>query len=158
MVDLPGDVIYRTGDAAIINKDGTVDLQGRFDDQIKLRGYRIELGEIEVKLNQVSGVASAVVAVKKDANGQEQLVGYVVTEGLACIDEAVFRIELAKTLPSYMVPGTIITLPEMPRMPSGKINRKALPLPRIFQCRPERVPRHSYGHERARARQDLGHA
>ena len=44
---LPGDRVYRTGDAAIINKDGSVDLQGRFDDQIKLRGYRIELGEIK---------------------------------------------------------------------------------------------------------------
>ena len=126
---LPGDMVYKTGDSAIINKDLSVSMQGRFDDQIKLRGYRIELGEIETKLNQISGVASAAVAVKKDFNGQDQLVGYVVTEGLACIDEAVFRVELAKTLPSYMVPGTIVTLSEMPRMPSGKINRKALPVP-----------------------------
>jgi non-ribosomal peptide synthetase-like protein len=133
---LPGNMVYRTGDAAIINKDGTVELQGRFDDQIKLRGYRIELGEIEVKLNEISGVASAVVAVKKDNNGQDQLVGYVVTEGFTHIDEAVFRVELAKSLPSYMVPGVIVTIPEMPRMPSGKINRKALPVPEAFNINP----------------------
>ncbi len=129
---LPGNVVYRTGDACIISKDGSVDLQGRFDDQIKLRGYRIELGEIEVKLNQISGIASAVVAVKKDGNGHDQLVGYVVTDGMTGIDEAVLRVELAKSLPSYMVPGVIVTIDTMPRMPSGKINRKALPIPEAF--------------------------
>ena len=130
---LPGTMVYKTGDACIINADGTIDLQGRFDDQIKLRGYRIELGEIEVKLNRISGVASAVVAVKKDGQGQDQLVGYVVTEGLTVIDEAVIRMELAKSLPSYMVPGVIVKIDTMPRMPSGKINRKALPVPSVFE-------------------------
>jgi len=129
---LPGNMIYRTGDAAVINKDGSVDLHGRFDDQIKLRGYRIELGEIETRLNAIAGVASAVVAVKQDSNGQDQLVGYVVMDGLNCIEENLFRIELAKTLPTYMVPGTIVAIDEMPRMPSGKINRKALPVPASF--------------------------
>jgi len=129
---LPGDIVYRTGDAAIINKDGSVDLQGRFDDQIKLRGYRIELGEIENRLNGITGVLSAAVAVRKDGTGQDQLVGYVVMEDQVCIEENLFRLELAKALPAYMVPGTIITMPEMPRMPSGKINRKALPTPESF--------------------------
>jgi len=129
---MPGNMIYRTGDAAVINKDGSVDLHGRFDDQIKLRGYRIELGEIETRLNAITGVASAAVAVKQDGNGQDQLVGYVVMNGLNCIEENLFRIELAKTLPSYMVPGTIMVIDEMPRMPSGKINRKALPVPGSF--------------------------
>ncbi|HTK21012.1 MAG TPA: Pls/PosA family non-ribosomal peptide synthetase, partial [Mucilaginibacter sp.] len=129
---LPGDRVYRTGDAAIINKDGSVDLQGRFDDQIKLRGYRIELGEIENRLNAITGVLSAAVAVRKDGARQDQLVGYVVMEDQVCIEENLFRLELAKTLPAYMVPGTIVTLPEMPRMPSGKINRKTLPTPESF--------------------------
>lgn len=129
---LPGDTVYRTGDAAMINENGMVDLRGRFDDQIKLRGFRIELGEIEVRLNAITGVASAVVAVKKDGSGQDQLVGYVVMDGINDIEENLFRLELAKTLPSYMVPGTIVKLDEMPRMPSGKINRKALPVPESF--------------------------
>src|SRR6185312_8246948 len=126
---LPGSVVYRTGDIAVVNPDGSVAMQGRIDDQIKLRGYRIELGEIETKLNEIAGVASAAAAVKKDNLGNEHLVGYVVTEGLACIEENLFRIELSKSLPSYMVPATIMVLPEMPRMPSGKINRKGLPVP-----------------------------
>ncbi|WP_426668317.1 Pls/PosA family non-ribosomal peptide synthetase [Mucilaginibacter sp. McL0603] len=136
LAELPGDRVYRTGDAAIINRDGSIDLQGRFDDQIKLRGYRIELGEIEACLNGISGVRSAAVAVRKDSTGQEQLVGYVVMEDQVCIEENLFRLELGKTLPSYMVPGTIVTLPEMPRMPSGKINRKTLPMPESFTIDP----------------------
>ena len=126
---IPGQVVYRTGDIAVINKDRSVNMQGRVDDQIKLRGYRIELGEIESKLNAIAGVRSAAIAVKKDTSGQEHLVGYIVTEGLACIEENVFRAELFRSLPSYMVPSAIVVVPEMPRMPSGKINRKALPLP-----------------------------
>lgn len=130
--EMPGDRIYRTGDAAVINKDGSIDLQGRFDDQIKLRGYRIELGEIETRLNDIASVMFAAVALRKDNTGQEQLVGYVVMEDQVAIEENLFRLELAKSLPSYMVPGTIVCLTEMPRMPSGKINRKALPTPESF--------------------------
>jgi non-ribosomal peptide synthetase-like protein len=127
--EMPGDRIYRSGDAATIKHDGSIDLLGRFDDQIKLRGYRIELGEIETRLNAFDGVSSAVVAVKKDGNDQDHLVGYVVLKEMLCIEENLFRAELGKVLPSYMVPTVIVTLPEMPRMPSGKINRKALPVP-----------------------------
>jgi len=128
--DMPGDRIYRSGDAASIKPDGTIDLHGRFDDQIKLRGYRIELGEIEVRLNNIDGVSSAAVAVKKDSADQEHLVGYVVLGGdMLNIEENLVRAELSKVLPAYMVPSVIVTLPEMPRMPSGKINRKALPVP-----------------------------
>lgn len=129
MAELPGTRFYRSGDAAIINADGTIDFQGRLDDQIKLRGYRIELGEIEVKLNQQPGIAAAAVAVKKDGNDQDTLVGYVVMEPGHSFDETLLRTGLANVLPPYMVPGAITRLPEMPRLPSGKINRKALPVP-----------------------------
>jgi non-ribosomal peptide synthetase-like protein len=126
---LPGDRIYRTGDAAVMDQEGNIDLHGRLDDQVKLRGYRIELGEIENALHTLAGVVSAAVAVKKDRAGHEHLVGYVVMEDEACIEEKVFRMELARTLPAYMVPDAIILLKTMPRMPSGKINRKGLPSP-----------------------------
>ncbi len=129
LADLPGDRIYRTGDAALIKEDGSIEFLGRFDDQIKLRGYRIELGEIETKLSGLQDISSAAVAVKKDSSGQDQLVGYVVTEGGIDLEENLLRLGLAKVLPAYMVPATIVRLAEMPRMPSGKVNRKALPTP-----------------------------
>jgi non-ribosomal peptide synthetase-like protein len=133
---LPGDVIYRTGDAAIINTDGSIDFQGRIDDQIKLRGYRIELGEIETQLSLLADVSSAAVAVRKDNNGQDELVGYVVAPEANDYDEAHMRTGLARLLPPYMVPGVIMRLPKMPRLPSGKIDRKALPTPPSFLDKP----------------------
>ena len=125
--DLPGNKIYLTGDAAVINKDGTIDFQGRLDDQIKLRGYRIELGEIEVKLQYLAGISAAAVAVKKDTAGEGHLIGYIIADRI--IEESEWRNELTKILPPYMVPEAIVELKEFPRMPSGKLNRKELPMP-----------------------------
>jgi non-ribosomal peptide synthetase-like protein len=127
--ELPGDRIYRTGDAVIMLPDGGIDFQGRLDDQVKLRGYRIELGEIENRLAGLAGVSAAAVALKKDGNDQDQLVGYVIPTDAVCVDENMLRMELGNVLPPYMIPATIVALKEMPRMPSGKINRKALPVP-----------------------------
>jgi non-ribosomal peptide synthetase-like protein len=132
MTELPGTRLYRTGDAAIILPDGSIDFQGRLDDQIKLRGYRIELGEIENQLHSIAGVVAAAVAVKKDGNDQDQLVGYIVKGDDQPFEEAALRAKLAKVLPPYMVPGIIQVLDDMPRLPSGKINRKALPVPAAF--------------------------
>ena len=130
--ELPGDKIYKSGDAVVFREDGFIEFQGRIDDQIKLRGYRIELGEIESRLNQLEGVSSAAVAVKKDGNDQDQLVGYSVMKNGANFNEHDMRLELAKFLAPYMVPIAIIEMKEMPRMPSGKIDRKKLPLPESF--------------------------
>lgn len=130
--ELPGDRIYKTGDAVIIREDGFIDFQGRIDDQIKLRGYRIELGEIETHLNRLQDVSSAAVAVKEDSNGQGQLVGYAVMSHDLSFDENGMRKELAKFLAPYMVPISIVKMKEMPRMPSGKIDRKRLPTPENF--------------------------
>ncbi|MDH6250816.1 non-ribosomal peptide synthetase-like protein [Chryseobacterium sp. H1D6B] len=130
--ELPGDTIYKTGDAVVIREDGFIDFQGRIDDQIKLRGYRIELGEIETRLNMLPGVSSAAVAVKEDANEQGQLVGYAVMSNDSSFNESEMRKELAAFLAPYMVPISIVKMKEMPRMPSGKIDRKKLPIPESF--------------------------
>ena len=131
--DLPGDKLYKTGDAAIILENGTVEFHGRMDDQIKLRGYRIELGEIETQLSMQEGVQTAAVTIKKDNNNQEQLVGYVKFVNKELFNEDRLRQALTKVLAPYMVPVTIICLDEFPRLPSGKINRKVLPLPKSFE-------------------------
>ncbi|MEI8280111.1 MAG: Pls/PosA family non-ribosomal peptide synthetase [Bacteroidota bacterium] len=127
-----GDRVYHTGDAAIINPDGSIDFQGRIDDQIKLRGYRIELGEIESQLNLINGISAAAVAVRKDNNDQDRLVGYIVLNSNIPFDEVHIRAELGKLLPVYMVPGVIMPMPELPRLPSGKIDRKSLPTPTVL--------------------------
>ncbi|MBC7553485.1 MAG: amino acid adenylation domain-containing protein, partial [Taibaiella sp.] len=132
LAQLPGERVYRTGDAAIINPDGSIDFQGRLDDQVKLRGYRIELGEIENQLSNLPDITAAAVAVKKDINGQDHLAGYIVCDDPVNMNQQSIREALAKVLPTYMVPSVIMQLSEMPRLPSGKINRKALPVPAML--------------------------
>jgi non-ribosomal peptide synthetase-like protein len=126
---LPGDRLYRSGDEVAILEDGTVQFFGRLDDQIKLRGYRIELGEIENRLAALPGVHTAAVALKKDNLGQEHLVAFVVQAREQALQPDGWRPALAAVLPPYMVPEMLTVLPAMPRLPSGKVDRKALPVP-----------------------------
>ncbi len=130
---MSGNRMYLTGDGAIIHHNGSIDFLGRLDDQVKLRGFRIELGEIESRLNELANVSASAAAIKKDSNGNDHLVGYIVAEDEVCIDERLLRNELAKVLAPYMVPSAIVSLKDMPRMPSGKINRKDLPIPISLQ-------------------------
>jgi non-ribosomal peptide synthetase-like protein len=126
---MPGDRLYRSGDAATMMENGDITIQGRFDDQIKLRGYRIELGEIETQLHRLPGVSAAAVTLKKDAQGNEHLVGYLVWGGEKPLPEAEIRAKLSSELPLYMIPSFFLPLSKLPRLTSGKIDRKSLPVP-----------------------------
>ena len=129
---LPGETIYRTGDEALIYEDGSVEFHGRIDDQIKLRGYRIELGEIENQMSNLENINAAAVTLKKDSTNQDQLVGYVLCKNKAIFNQSTIQQELLKKLAPYMIPQIIICMDEMPRLPSGKINRKQLPTPESY--------------------------
>ena len=117
--------LYRTGDLARIDADGCVHCLGRTDDQVKIRGFRVELGEVEAALCRQHGVGTAAVLLRKDDN-IERLVAYLVTDSEVPLVPAALRQALAESLPPYMVPVHLETLAEMPRLLSGKIDRKAL--------------------------------
>ena len=121
--------LYRTGDLARVEMraDGTPQMQclGRADDQVKIRGFRVELGEIEAVLAQQPGVGTTAVILQNDG-GIDQLVAFYVPSGDQPPAVKVLRDGLAGTLPPYMVPARFEPLPAMPRLPSGKIDRKVL--------------------------------
>ena len=117
--------MYRSGDLARIDEHGQVQCLGRSDDQVKVRGFRVELGEIEAALYRQAGVGAAAV-VLRDLAGIEQLVAFVTPEGEARLDAQALRAALAGQLPAYMIPARFELVPEVPRLTSGKIDRKAL--------------------------------
>ncbi|MFE9839140.1 amino acid adenylation domain-containing protein [Streptomyces sp. NPDC005551] len=131
LFDEPGARMYRTGDLVRWLPDGSVDFLGRTDDQVKLRGVRIELGEVEAALRTLPGVTGAAAAV-----AGEQLVGYLTgawttSAGAGGVGIAAVRRRLARTLPEPMLPATLVVLDALPLTVSGKLNRKALPPPRV---------------------------
>jgi non-ribosomal peptide synthetase-like protein len=120
--------LYRTGDLARIEPDGQVVCLGRTDDQVKIRGFRVELGEIEAVLAQQEGIGTTAVLLRKD-EGIDRLVAYLVPAAGATAEQlnpSTLRKALAGRLPPYMVPSRFEQLPIMPRLTSGKIDRKAL--------------------------------
>ncbi|MDW6005256.1 non-ribosomal peptide synthetase [Vibrio mangrovi] len=121
----PGARMYRTGDLGRWLPDGTIEYQGRNDDQVKLRGFRIELGEIESCIRGYSGIENVVVQARTNSAGLQQLVAYYV--GAAGAET--LREHVAAQLPEYMVPAAWVALDNMPLTANGKLDRKALPEP-----------------------------
>ncbi|GCB52470.1 non-ribosomal peptide synthetase [Streptomyces sp. NL15-2K] len=137
----PGDRMYRTGDLAVRRADGTLELRGRSDGQLKIRGLRIEPGEIEGVLTAHPTVAQAAVVVREDRAGVRRLVGYVVGAGDA--DRPALLAHAARHLPANMVPEALVALDALPMTPNGKLDRAALPAPEAAREAPgaARVPR-----------------
>ncbi|CAK6686936.1 Tyrocidine synthase 3 [Synechococcus sp. CBW1107] len=135
--------LYKSGDLASWNADGTLAFHGRLDEQIKLRGFRIEPGEIEAHLLAHPAVAQAVVVLRKDDPANPRLIAYWVpqeaTLSTPVSDAAIasagvpgaeqLRVFLAERLPDYMVPAAFVELEALPLTTNGKLDRKALPTP-----------------------------
>ena len=117
--------LYRTGDLARLLPDGSLDLLGRTDYQVKIRGQRIELTEIERVLEEHPAVRAAAVAPSSGDAAPATLVAYAETRA----DPSTLRGFLADRLPEVMVPSVIVPLQHLPRGPTGKIDRGALPDP-----------------------------
>jgi amino acid adenylation domain-containing protein/non-ribosomal peptide synthase protein (TIGR01720 family) len=116
---------YRTGDLAFWSPEGELEFVGRADWQIKIRGYRVEPGEIEGCLREMPGIEHACAVARRDGEGGQRLLAYV--SGPGDFDEGACLAELARRLPSYMIPSRIVRLEAMPLTVSGKIDRQALP-------------------------------
>jgi hypothetical protein len=120
-------VLYRSGDAVVMEANGDISFRGRIDDQVKIRGFRVELGEIEAKLTDIPGIVQAAVVVRRE-HEVDELVAFLVADKAAqvTIDPRNLRTILRERLPAYMVPARFEELDELPRLSSGKINRNHL--------------------------------
>lgn len=124
-----GSRLYRTGDHARYLKNFSIEVLGRTDDQVKIQGHRIELGEISNALIQHHSVTTAVVVSRTEKSGYKRLVAYFIPEKDVEIDQVTLRDFLKTKLPAYMIPSFFIEMEAFPLSASGKVDRKALPLP-----------------------------
>jgi acyl carrier protein len=123
----PQDIVYRTGDAGRVLDDGDFEFLGRRDQQVKIRGVRVEMGEIENLLRRHPGVEDVAVVDRADAAGNRFLCAYTVLNG--DLGPAALRQFLGQQIPEFMMPSVFVRLEALPRMPNGKVDRRALPAP-----------------------------
>ncbi|MFC7610511.1 non-ribosomal peptide synthetase [Teichococcus aestuarii] len=101
----------RTGDLAVLNADGLYTITGRKSRFIKPFGLRIGLDDIEARLRQ-AGIAAAVAG---DDTGLQ--IAAVAPASAEAVADLVLR---HHDLPAASI--QVIQLPEIPRLPSGKID------------------------------------
>ena len=132
----PDDVVYRTGDRGRYRPDGTLEILGRVDDQVKIHGVRIEPYEIATTLGTHPSVRACFVMARREEEGEHTLVAYVVPAREEDRDTAALRKHLGTRLPAAMLPNAIVYLSELALTPNGKIDHAALPAPSL-QADPE---------------------
>jgi amino acid adenylation domain-containing protein len=121
--------LYKTGDVARYQPDGTIEYMGRLEHQVTMRGRHIALGEIEAVLSQHPAVCQAVVLPREDAPGDVRLVAYIVPHQGATPTSHALRSFLSQKLPYDMIPSAFVVLATLPLTPNGTIDRQALPVP-----------------------------
>jgi amino acid adenylation domain-containing protein len=116
--------LYRTGDLARYLADGTVEVLGRTDGQVKIRGHRVEPAEVEAALRGHPAIKDAAVVGRSHA-GEAWLAAYLV--GAGPIPDSDVRAVLAREVPDYMIPRAFVWMDALPIGPTGKVDRRALP-------------------------------
>jgi len=116
-----GDRLFNTGDLARRLPGGDIEYIGRRDFQIKVRGQRVDVRHVEKVMGEYAGIGLR--AVVGDGS---QLVAYFVPAGGTSVDIEALRRFLLERLPVFMVPAAFVAVEAMPRLPNGKLDRRAL--------------------------------
>ena len=121
----PGGRLFATGDLVRQMPDGTLIFVGRADHQVKIRGHRIEIGEIEATALDHPSVSEAVVTMTDDDAGG-RLDAWITIHKSEPLESSDMRQYLTERLPAPMIPTNITVLDALPRLPNGKLDRRAL--------------------------------
>lgn len=119
---------WRSGDLCRIDADGFFYIEGRLGNMIKTAGANVTPGEVEGVLRQLTGAAQCIVVGLPDAERGEIVVGVVVAEKGADVNEEALKAQAATRLSRYKVPRRIVRLAEhdLPLLSSGKLDMSGL--------------------------------
>ncbi|MGA2351080.1 MAG: non-ribosomal peptide synthetase [Terracidiphilus sp.] len=138
-----GGRLYRTGDRGRLRADGAIEFLGRVDHQVKIRGFRVELGEIESILQKHPLIIAAAAMLREDVPGDPRLVAYVVAREGFKVSTGDLRAWMSSRVPQQMIPAVFMLMDQLPLSPSGKIDRRALPVAHITRIEALVEPRTS---------------
>jgi acyl-coenzyme A synthetase/AMP-(fatty) acid ligase/thioesterase domain-containing protein len=124
--DVGGTRVFPTGDVGRIEAGGCLRVLGRRDRQIKINGRRVEPNEIEAALRLDDRVSDAVV-IPMAVGSETQIVGFLVaSSGLEADLVSTVRRSFSTVLPSTWCPPRLHVVPQLPRLPGGKLDVAAL--------------------------------
>ncbi len=115
---------YRTGDVGFLDAEGWLRITDRAKEMIKVRGFQVAPAEVEAVLHGHAAVADCAVFGVPDAANGETVVAAVTRCGPVEAEELIQLV--ADRLASYKRPGRVVFVPEIPRLPSGKVLRRVL--------------------------------
>jgi thioester reductase-like protein len=158
----PGSRMYRTGDLGRYRQDGTLEVTGRADRQLKVRGFRVDPAEIESVLAGHPHIGQVTVVATGEGQGDTGLAAYYTRRpggatprnssdpsdpsnpsnpsdpgsGPTAVS---LRRFVRERLPGYMVPAVFVALDQMPMTPEGEPARDALEPPAILPARQDQA-------------------
>ena len=126
--EVPAHRMYRTGDLASVRPDGTIRFHGRADEQVKVRGVRVEMAEVREAALAHPDVSDCAAGVVEGDRGAEVALHYVAAPTLAATELRTF---MAGRLQREATPAYLCHVDRLPATQSGKLDRSALPDPRL---------------------------
>lgn len=117
---------FRSGDTVEMNDDGSISFVGRADDVITTSGYRVGPFDVESALIEHEAVMESAVIGKPDPERTEIIKAFVVLKpGYAPSSELAeqLRLHVRSRLSAHAYPREIEFVAELPKTPSGKVQR-----------------------------------
>lgn len=115
---------FHTGDVGYLDAGGWLRITDRCKEMIKVRGFQVAPAEIEAVLHEHPAVADCGVFGVPDERDGEAVVAAVALR--APVSEAELTELVADRLATYKHPRRVVVVPEIPRLPSGKLLRRLL--------------------------------
>ena len=114
----------RTGDQYVRGADGSWTCLGRADDVLKVGGIWVSPGEVETRLLEHPALAEAVVVGVPDDDGLDKPVAFVVPRDPASVPSTDELVAFCRDgLASFKRPRVVVAVDELPKKPTGKIQR-----------------------------------
>ena len=121
---------FTTADLGTVSAAGRVSIRGRADDVINTGGEKVVGAEVAAVLETSAVVQEAAVVGRPDEQWGERVTAVVVpADPDSPPDLETLRAHVRQTLPAYAAPGELVLVKELPLLPSGKPDLRALRAP-----------------------------